>query len=63
MRGEHWFGGRAKNWHTIIEEELLYLAARATLSDDGGKDVDEAYVEHFLVKTLIEKFTTRCRRL
>jgi hemerythrin superfamily protein len=44
--------------HTIIEEELLYPAARSALADDGKKDVDQAYVEHFLVKTLIEKFTT-----
>jgi hemerythrin superfamily protein len=44
--------------HTIIEEELLYPAARSVLADDGKKDVDEAYVEHFLVKTLIEKFGT-----
>jgi hypothetical protein len=36
--------------HTIIEEELLYPAARIALSDDGGKDINEAYVEHFLVK-------------
>jgi hypothetical protein len=26
-------------------------------SGDGQKDVDEAYVEHLQVKTLIEKFT------
>ncbi|NVI04605.1 hemerythrin domain-containing protein [Paraburkholderia youngii] len=44
--------------HTIIEEELLYPAAQQALPDDGKLDVDEAYVEHFLVKTLIAKFTT-----
>jgi iron-sulfur cluster repair protein YtfE (RIC family) len=44
--------------HIIIEEELLYPAAHSALPDDGKKDVDEAYVEHFLVKTLIEKSTT-----
>jgi hemerythrin superfamily protein len=44
--------------HAMIEEELLYPAAREAFADDGQKDVDEAYVEHFLVKTLIEKFAT-----
>jgi hemerythrin superfamily protein len=44
--------------HTIIEEELLYPAAHSALADDGKKEVDKAYVEHFLVKTLIEKFST-----
>ncbi len=44
--------------HAMIEEELLYPAAQAALPDDEKKDVDEAYVEHFLVKTLIEKFMT-----
>jgi hemerythrin superfamily protein len=44
--------------HTIIEEELLYPAARRALADDGKNDVDEAYVEHFLAKTLVEKFST-----
>jgi hemerythrin superfamily protein len=44
--------------HAMIEEELLYPAAHGALSGDSQKDVDEAYVEHFLVKTLIEKFTT-----
>lgn len=44
--------------HAMIEEELLYPAAHQALSGDAQKDVDEAYVEHFLVKTLIEKFTT-----
>jgi hemerythrin superfamily protein len=44
--------------HTIIEEELLYPAAQAALPEDGKLDVEEAYVEHFLVKTLITKFET-----
>lgn len=43
--------------HAIVEEELLYPAAREALKSDGKIDVDEAYVEHFLVKTLIEKFS------
>ena len=38
--------------HTIVEEELLYPAAQARI------DVDEAYVGHFLVTTLIERFAT-----
>ncbi|RZF26335.1 hemerythrin domain-containing protein [Paraburkholderia sp. UYCP14C] len=44
--------------HTIIEEELLYPAAQQALPDDDKLDVDEAYVEHFLVKMLIGKFET-----
>jgi hemerythrin superfamily protein len=44
--------------HAMIEEELLYPAAHEALTGDAKKDVDEAYVEHFLVKTLIGKFTT-----
>lgn len=44
--------------HTILEEELLYPAAQEALPDDDKLDVDEAYVEHFLVKTLIAKFET-----
>lgn len=45
--------------HAMIEEELLYPAARGALRDDKAHEdeVDESYVEHFLVKTLIEKFT------
>ncbi|WP_250473795.1 hemerythrin domain-containing protein [Caballeronia sp. GAFFF1] len=44
--------------HAIVEEELLYPAAREAFGSDEEKiDVEEAYVEHFLVKTLIEKFT------
>jgi hemerythrin superfamily protein len=43
--------------HAIIEEELLYPAAQEALLDSDVVDVEEAYVEHFLVKTLIEKFT------
>jgi hemerythrin-like domain-containing protein len=44
--------------HAMIEEELLYPAAHDALTGDEQKDVDEAYVEHFLVKTLIGKFNT-----
>lgn len=44
--------------HAIVEEELLYPAAQQALPDGDKGDVDEAYVEHFLVKTLIEKFTS-----
>ncbi|MCW3609135.1 hemerythrin domain-containing protein [Burkholderia cenocepacia] len=44
--------------HAMIEEQFLYPAARDALSGGHQKDVDEAYVEHFLVKTLIEKFET-----
>jgi hemerythrin superfamily protein len=44
--------------HAMIEEEILYPAARGKLPDDEKTDVDEALVEHFLVKTLIEKFET-----
>lgn len=43
--------------HAMIEEELLYPAAHEALTGDAQKDVDEAWVEHFLVKTLIGKFT------
>ncbi|SPB13733.1 cation-binding protein [Caballeronia novacaledonica] len=44
--------------HAMIEEELLYPAAQEALAEDDRPDVEEAYVEHFLVKVLIEKFTT-----
>ncbi|WP_345816558.1 hemerythrin domain-containing protein [Paraburkholderia sp. PREW-6R] len=44
--------------HAIIEEELLYPAAQEALPDDDKLDVDEAYIEHYLVKTLIAKFET-----
>ncbi|SAK95896.1 cation-binding protein [Caballeronia hypogeia] len=43
--------------HAMIEEELLYPAAQQALDEDERPDVEEAYVEHFLVKVLIEKFT------
>jgi hemerythrin superfamily protein len=43
--------------HSIIEEELLYPAAQEALHDSDVLDVEEAYVEHFLVKMLIEKFS------
>ncbi|WP_245253634.1 hemerythrin domain-containing protein [Paraburkholderia sp. LEh10] len=42
--------------HAIIEEEILYPAAHKALEKTNELDVDEAYVEHYLVKTLIEKF-------
>lgn len=42
--------------HTMIEEELLYPAAEKALDEGDVPDVEEAYVEHFLVKVLIEKF-------
>lgn len=44
--------------HTMLEEELLYPAAQAALPDSDAIDVEEAYIEHFLVKTLIAKFET-----
>lgn len=44
--------------HAMIEEELLYPSAQAALSEEDRPDVEEAYVEHFLVKVLIEKFET-----
>ncbi|WP_241341850.1 hemerythrin domain-containing protein [Burkholderia cenocepacia] len=44
--------------HAMIEEQILYPAAHDALSGGPQKDVDKAYVEHFLVKTLIEKFET-----
>lgn len=44
--------------HTMLEEELLYPAAKDALAKDQKTDVDEAFVEHFLVKTLIAKFET-----
>ncbi|SAK66929.1 cation-binding protein [Caballeronia catudaia] len=44
--------------HTIVEEELLYPAAQETLASQERVDVDEAYVGHFLVMALIERFAT-----
>jgi hemerythrin superfamily protein len=44
--------------HAIVEEEMLYPAAQEALGADQRIDVDEAYVEHFLVKTLIERFAS-----
>lgn len=44
--------------HTIVEEEMLYPAAQKALDTHARIDVDEAYVEHFLVKTLIERFAS-----
>jgi hemerythrin superfamily protein len=44
--------------HTMLEEELLYPAAQEAFPDSDTIDVEEAYVEHFLVKTLIARFET-----
>jgi hemerythrin superfamily protein len=44
--------------HAMIEEELLYPAAQQSLEEEDRPDVEEAYVEHFLVKVLIDKFAT-----
>ncbi|MEZ0606032.1 hemerythrin domain-containing protein [Paraburkholderia sp. IW21] len=44
--------------HTMLEEELLYPAAQEALPDSDIVDVEEAYIEHYLVKTLIAKFET-----
>lgn len=44
--------------HTVLEEELLYPAAQEALPEGDRMDVEEAYIEHFLVKTLIAKFET-----
>ncbi|WP_250515364.1 hemerythrin domain-containing protein [Caballeronia sp. INDeC2] len=44
--------------HAIVEEEMLYPVAQNALGADQRIDVDEAYVEHFLVKTLIERFAS-----
>ncbi|SEJ75172.1 hemerythrin domain-containing protein [Paraburkholderia diazotrophica] len=42
--------------HTLIEEEILYPAAYKALEHSEEIDVDEAYVEHFVMKTLIARF-------
>ncbi|ACC74573.1 hemerythrin domain-containing protein [Paraburkholderia phymatum] len=44
--------------HTMIEEAILYPAAHKALMGRDEIGVDEAYVEHFIAKTLIEKFDT-----
>jgi len=44
--------------HAMLEEELLYPAAQEALPDSDRVDIEEAYIEHFLVKTLITKFET-----
>lgn len=44
--------------HTMIEEAILYPAAHKALSASDELDVDEAYVEHYIAKMLIEKFDT-----
>lgn len=33
--------------HAIVEEEILYPAAKEALGKDDKNDVNEAYVEHF----------------
>lgn len=47
--------------HTMLEEELLYPAASEALAQ-GTLDVEQALVEHYLVKSLIECFTTLAPR-
>lgn len=44
--------------HSIIEEETLYPAAQEAFGTHERIDVDEAYVEHFLIKTLIERLAS-----
>jgi hemerythrin superfamily protein len=44
--------------HAMLEEEIFYPASVKLLEADGEPDVNEAYVEHFLVKSLIEKFAS-----
>jgi hemerythrin superfamily protein len=39
--------------HATMEEEFLYPAIRKILNDEGVALVDEAYVEHTLVKKLV----------
>ncbi|MEX3936666.1 hemerythrin domain-containing protein [Paraburkholderia phymatum] len=41
---------------TLIEEEILYPAAYTALQQLEEVDVDEACVEHFLMKTLVVRF-------
>ncbi|MPW19715.1 hemerythrin domain-containing protein [Paraburkholderia sp. CNPSo 3157] len=42
--------------HTLIEEEIFYPAAYKALQQSEEIDVDEACVEHFLMKTLVARF-------
>ncbi|MEM5383043.1 hemerythrin domain-containing protein [Paraburkholderia phymatum] len=42
--------------HTLIEEKILYPAAYNALQQSEEIDVDEAYVEHFVMKTLVARF-------
>ncbi|MFL9960284.1 hemerythrin domain-containing protein [Paraburkholderia sediminicola] len=44
--------------HAMLEEELLYPAAQEALPHSDTINVEEAYIEHFLVKALIAKFET-----
>ncbi|MGI4812033.1 MAG: hemerythrin domain-containing protein [Janthinobacterium lividum] len=41
--------------HAEIEEKIFYPAAKKALAEAGADLVEEALVEHFLVKTLIDK--------
>lgn len=44
--------------HAMVEEELLYPVAQNALAAHERIDVDEAYVEHFLIRTLIDRFAS-----
>lgn len=44
--------------HAIVEEELLYPMAQDALAAQGNIDVDEAYVEHFLMTSLIDRLAS-----
>jgi hemerythrin superfamily protein len=44
--------------HAIVEEELLYPTAQNALDAHERIDVDEAYVEHFLIASLIDRFAS-----
>ncbi|SAK61877.1 cation-binding protein [Caballeronia temeraria] len=41
--------------HAIVEEEMLYPVAQKALAANRRIDVDEAYVEHFLMTSMIER--------
>lgn len=44
--------------HAMIEEEVFYPAAQKALDEEDRPEVEEAFVEHYLVKILIERFAT-----
>jgi hemerythrin superfamily protein len=44
--------------HALIEEELLYRAARSVLDEDDEGLVDEATVEHASVKQLVDQIAS-----